>query len=482
MHVSSMKDAQPRIIPVCRNPWDNEDNDDETMERANDCLSKQYNSADKGNSVSDAEAAKAILKEMTGGTNGDEDDDGRVIPMRDDPLVSSDGGKIDNGPGKKEKKKRSQLLAIVMNSRAKLGHDSKGNVLNEAQRLKRDLNLRPEEERVDGTEWDATPIEGFGSAMLRGMGWKGKGTGVGLNRSNAPPVEITARPRRLGLGATAKPWEKKSGAQQRQSGKKRGGGLREGCHVGVVKGPYVGDVGSVVDVMGSSAIVALEHFGDKSQPRSFLTIIDSPEAFRNFVAKHPPPKEKKAASKQFDDAKNAVAATEKPVRDEKSEASSESAKLPEKSKEQRKRGRERSTSSQVRRNASSETRARISSKKRRPVKSLWVRPHIRVRCVGRAHYREKARILDVVDPVFGTCLVQLEDGGIVVEGIKQRDLETVLPKAGGEVIVLAGSSKGLRGRLLERSTRRQTAVVQFHEDLSVKTFSLDDVSQYYPGG
>lgn len=44
------------------------------------------------------------------------------------------------------------------------------------------------------------PIEEFGLAMLRGMGWQ-EGMGVGRNRKKADPVEYLRRPERLGLGA-----------------------------------------------------------------------------------------------------------------------------------------------------------------------------------------------------------------------------------------------------------------------------------------
>lgn len=48
--------------------------------------------------------------------------------------------------------------------------------------------------------YESMPIEEFGLAMLRGMGWQ-EGMGVGRNRKNAQPVEYLRRPERLGLGA-----------------------------------------------------------------------------------------------------------------------------------------------------------------------------------------------------------------------------------------------------------------------------------------
>lgn len=48
--------------------------------------------------------------------------------------------------------------------------------------------------------YEAMPIEEFGRAMLRGMGWE-EGMGVGRNRKQVDAIEYVRRPERLGLGA-----------------------------------------------------------------------------------------------------------------------------------------------------------------------------------------------------------------------------------------------------------------------------------------
>jgi len=64
-----------------------------------------------------------------------------------------------------------------------------------------------------GEEYESMPIEEFGKAMLRGMGWQ---EGVGLNgKGPVEPIEYVPRPQLLGMGATPKLPEKDS------SGKKR---------------------------------------------------------------------------------------------------------------------------------------------------------------------------------------------------------------------------------------------------------------------
>ncbi|KAF3005707.1 hypothetical protein E8E13_005699 [Curvularia kusanoi] len=56
----------------------------------------------------------------------------------------------------------------------------------------------------DVAAYEATPIEGFGLAMLRGMGWKdsdGEGGGRRKNNGGKAPAEVKRRPALLGIGA-----------------------------------------------------------------------------------------------------------------------------------------------------------------------------------------------------------------------------------------------------------------------------------------
>ena len=68
------------------------------------------------------------------------------------------------------------------------------------------------------------------------------------------------------------------------------------------------------------------------------------------------------------------------------------------------------------------------------------------------------------------------DNGQVIDKVPERYLETALPKAGGNVIVLEGSHHWKKGKLLERSS--ETGVIQFAEDLEVATVSLDSIAEY----
>eukprot|EP00897_Mesotaenium_endlicherianum_P004054 jgi/Mesen1/3677/ME000202S02766 len=72
----------------------------------------------------------------------------------------------------------------------------------EAQKLKEDLIELPDEADLDA--YESMPVENFGEAMLKGMGWV-KGKALGKNAKGlVEPVEYVPRQTRLGLGATPK--------------------------------------------------------------------------------------------------------------------------------------------------------------------------------------------------------------------------------------------------------------------------------------
>jgi hypothetical protein len=75
-------------------------------------------------------------------------------------------------------------------------------LLSERQKYKVDVELRPDENEVD---YEKMPIEDFGSALLRGMGWK-EGKPVGKNPNGIVSfLQVKPRPSLLGLGAEPEP-------------------------------------------------------------------------------------------------------------------------------------------------------------------------------------------------------------------------------------------------------------------------------------
>jgi hypothetical protein len=71
----------------------------------------------------------------------------------------------------------------------------------EIEKLRRDLEFLPPQASLEA--YEVVPVEVFGEALLRGMGWH---EGRGLGRTGAGdvvPKETVRRPHRLGLGASA---------------------------------------------------------------------------------------------------------------------------------------------------------------------------------------------------------------------------------------------------------------------------------------
>lgn len=132
-----------------------------------------------------------------------------------------------------------------------------GSVEDEGQAFRRDVSLRPDAPTVD--TYSGVPIEAFGKAMLRGMGWTEGAPIGGTNRVAAKPTEFAARPRRMGLGAAqAKPGSQRRGAPAPQDA------AGQGARVEVVRGAHRGLAGRV-DSRGrdGAVLVRLEINGER---------------------------------------------------------------------------------------------------------------------------------------------------------------------------------------------------------------------------
>jgi len=68
------------------------------------------------------------------------------------------------------------------------------------QKLDTEAGVTTQAEQSTLDDYESVPIEQFGLAMLRGMGWK-EGQGIGKNEKKVAPVEATLRPKGMGLGA-----------------------------------------------------------------------------------------------------------------------------------------------------------------------------------------------------------------------------------------------------------------------------------------
>jgi G patch domain and KOW motifs-containing protein len=107
----------------------------------------------------------------------------------------------------------------------------------------------------------------------------------------------------------------------------------------------------------------------------------------------------------------------------------------------------------------------------------WLRNGIRVKLItkkfGDKFYLMKSSILDVYG--LGLASVRLDDGK-VIENVKQKYLETVLPAVGGTCVILRGKRLGQQAILLERKKELEQVVVQMQDDLDVYILSADDIA------
>ena len=112
----------------------------------------------------------------------------------------------------------------------------------------------------------------------------------------------------------------------------------------------------------------------------------------------------------------------------------------------------------------SKGREKESRGREREDANSWLMSGIRVRIIQNksSSYLLKGSVIDV--PTRGVGTIKL-DGGKIIEGIKEKYLETVLPPLGGICSVVCGEYKGQNARLLEKKSDEGMAFIELEEDL-----------------
>lgn len=107
----------------------------------------------------------------------------------------------------------------------------------------------------------------------------------------------------------------------------------------------------------------------------------------------------------------------------------------------------------------------------------WLTSSIRVRIISKSFggrvYLQKGTVEDIYGS--GLASVRLDDGS-VIESVKEKHLETVLPSSGGGCKVLRGAHRGQHARLLEKKQETQRVIVQLSEDYEIVELSFDDIA------
>lgn len=99
------------------------------------------------------------------------------------------------GAGGEDRPSQLEAIPLLLQNRVP-GYDK---AMGEDELYRIDVALRPEQSSLK--DYEKTPVEQFGEAMLRGMGWKeGEAIG-GVNKGLVTPVMFRPLPPKLGLGA-----------------------------------------------------------------------------------------------------------------------------------------------------------------------------------------------------------------------------------------------------------------------------------------
>ncbi|XP_030947075.1 protein MOS2-like [Quercus lobata] len=281
------------------------------------------------------------------------------------------------------------------------------------QKLKDDLKRLPEDKGFQ--EFDDTPVEGFGKALIAGYGWK-EGRGIGKNAKE--DVEIVVQKRHTGkhgLGFVEKVDEPFR--------------FSVGKNVRVIAGRDVGLKGRIVKVLESKSEVVLEL--SKSEEKVQVRVEHLAEL----------------GSKEEEICLN---------------------KLREAASESKKRKMETMTMTTTTTKSTSIKASWLKSHIRVRIISKDLK--------GGRLYLKKGEVVDVVGP--RTCDVSMDESRELIQGVSQDFLETALPRCGGPVLVLCGKHDGVLGNLVSKDLEQETAVVQDGNNHEYVNVWLDQIVEY----
>lgn len=327
----------------------------------------------------------------------------------------------------------------------------------------------PQAETVpEEANYEAVPVEAYGLAMLRGMGWKpGQGIGRTFNQVVKPRVN-SLRPKGLGLGANLTevqalaptgPHRLLRPDEQEKEKEDEPQGLVPGGAVMVLSGPHRGLYGKVegLDPDNVRAMVRLAVGGRMVTVSEYcLRPVSQQEFDRNSL-------DLSQVSKSSPRQQNGTASSEKALQDQ---------ELPTRQED----------SARKRKHLPDRQDEPIAkSEKAAPRSQHWLHRDLRVRFVDKLHkgghyYNTKMTIEDVLSP--DTCVCRTDEGW-VLEGIREDMLETLVPKVeGNRVMVVLGPLAGRLGRLLGWDRERSQALVQLRRENRLVELHYDAVCEY----
>ncbi|XP_062975551.1 G-patch domain and KOW motifs-containing protein [Elgaria multicarinata webbii] len=351
-----------------------------------------------------------------------------------------------------------------------------------------DVSLRPESST--DADYEEVPVEAYGLAMLKGMGWKA-GEGIGRTfKQDVKPPENRLRPKGLGLGADRSaaqdlqpsgPRRPPKPGEEPSKSKEEPLGLVPGGAVFIEAGPHKELYGKIEGVDGDNARVMVKlAIGGKTVTVSQHGVRPVTQKEYDKLAKdlsRLSKAHKEKETEQRNGAKHDVdnrAPEDKKDRDRRDK--DKKRKLPAGSDRDDRAGK------QSKGEGDGSCSSNNASSSRAP---HWLRRDLRVRFVdkvykGGKYYNTKMVIEDVLKP--DTCVCRTEEDRIL-DGIHESMLETVIPRSDTTwVMVVLGEHAGRVGRILRRDKEQSRALVQLQQD-EEKLLTLDyDAVCHYVGG
>ncbi|XP_003939613.2 G-patch domain and KOW motifs-containing protein [Saimiri boliviensis] len=308
--------------------------------------------------------------------------------------------------------------------------------------------------------YEVVPVEAYGLAMLRGMGWKpGEGIGRTFNQVVKPRVN-SLRPKGLGLGANLTeaqaltptgPSRMPRPDEQGKDTEDQPQGLVPGGAVMVLSGPHRGLYGKV-EGLDPDNVRAMVRLAVGSRMVTVSEYCLRPVSQQEF--------DKNALDLRQ---QNGSASLRKTLQNQELHIQQDNSERKRKRLPHRQNG------------------PAAKTEKAAPRSQHWLHRDLRVRFVdkmykGGQYYNTKMTIEDVLSP--DTCVCQTDEGR-VLEGLREDMLETLVPKAEGDrVMVVLGPQAGRVGHLLSRDRARSRALVQLPRENEVVELHYDAICQY----
>ncbi|XP_060913735.1 G-patch domain and KOW motifs-containing protein [Labrus mixtus] len=347
------------------------------------------------------------------------------------------------------------------------------------------VDLRPESSTE--ADYETVPVEAYGLAMLKGMGWN-KEEGIGRTfKQHVKPIENQLRPKGLGLGADRaaikdlepsrhqrppKPGEERVKEEELVMGP---GGcvlVTSGAHkelYGKIEGVDPDNARVMVKLAIGSKTVTISQYAVKLVGRKEYEKYSKDLSRLSKVHKD----KEREKEKEREREKEQQRSEEKERRSDGNEGKHKSSERDGGKDERKRKHRE---SSQDR------EKPPVKEARRPPAPPSWLQRDLKVRFIDKAfkggrYYNSKMRVEDVLTPT--TCVCRTEEGRLL-DDVKQDMLETMVPKSENDsIMVVLGEHRGQVGRILQRDKNKCRAMVQLdRHDEKVFTLEYDCICHY----